>query len=142
MSKTKETLDQRGVSYGTYHTGANLTQALHGILMKHHSNVHAEDENAKPLPPFIAESIHMICGKLSRAVNGDPFFVDSWRDISGYALLVAETLNGVDGATDVQVTQLRNDKGAWVIADATTAQEEPIITTAQEEPDTLMQEGE
>jgi hypothetical protein len=84
----------------------------------------------------------MICNKLSRAVNGNPFFVDSWRDISGYATLVAETLNGVDGATDVQVTRLRNDKGAWVIADTTTVKEEPIITAVQEEPDTFMQEGE
>lgn len=117
MSKTKETLDQRGVSYGTYHTGANLTQALYGIVMQHYSNVHAKDENTKPLPPFIAESIHMICSKLSRAVNGDPFFIDSWRDISGYATLVAETLKGVDGATDVQVQRLRNDKGVWVDLD-------------------------
>lgn len=124
MYKTKETLDQRGVSYGTYHTGANLTQALYGIVMKHYSNIHAEEENAKPLPPFIAESIHMICGKLARAVNGDPFFIDSWRDISGYATLVAETLNGVDGATDVQVQRRRNDKGVWVDADKSPVQEE------------------
>jgi len=133
MSKTKETLDQREVSYGTYHTGANLTQALYGILMKHYSNVHTEDENAKPLPPFIAESIHMICGKLSRAVNGDPFFIDSWRDISGYATLVAETLNGVDGATDVQVQRLHNDKGVWVSADAAPVQEELVITVEEGE---------
>ena len=124
MSKTKETLDQRGVSYGTYHTGANLTQALYGIVMQHYSNVHAKDENVKPLPPFIAESIHMICGKLSRAVNGDPFFIDSWRDISGYATLVADTLTNVDGATDVQVQRLRNDKGVWVDSDKSPVQEE------------------
>lgn len=128
MSKTEETLDQRGVSYGTYHTGANLTQALYGIVMQHYSNVHAEDKKAKPLPPFIAESIHMICGKLSRAVNGDPFFIDSWRDISGYATLVAETLKGVDGATDVQVQRLRNDKGVWTDLDKSPAPAEAIET--------------
>ena len=136
MSKTKEILDQREVSYGTYHTGANLTQALYGILMKHYNDVHTiEGEKTKPLPPFITESIHMICGKLSRAVNGDPFFIDSWRDISGYATLVAETLNNVDGATDVQVQRVVNRKGVWVIADVLLDETATLPTNIKESSD-------
>lgn len=39
------------------------------------------------------EALDMICHKLARIVNGSPNHVDSWLDIAGYALLVAERLN-------------------------------------------------
>jgi hypothetical protein len=34
----------------------------------------------------------MIVHKLARIVNGDPNYGDSWRDIEGYAKLVADRL--------------------------------------------------
>ena len=37
----------------------------------------------------------MICHKIGRILNGDPDYGDSWRDIAGYALLVADRLEGV-----------------------------------------------
>ena len=40
----------------------------------------------------IVESIDMICHKLGRIANGDPFYDDSWRDIEGYARLVTNFL--------------------------------------------------
>jgi hypothetical protein len=30
----------------------------------------------------------MICNKLARIVNGNPYYRDSWHDIVGYAALV------------------------------------------------------
>lgn len=38
------------------------------------------------------EAIEMICHKLARIVNGDPYYADSWTDIAGYAKLVADRL--------------------------------------------------
>jgi hypothetical protein len=34
------------------------------------------------------ESLAMICQKMARIVNGDPFYRDSWHDIVGYARLI------------------------------------------------------
>jgi hypothetical protein len=38
------------------------------------------------------ESLDLICNKISRIVNGDPWYHDSWHDIIGYARLVEERL--------------------------------------------------
>jgi hypothetical protein len=38
------------------------------------------------------ESLDLIANKLSRIINGDPYYDDSWRDISGYATLVLQRL--------------------------------------------------
>jgi len=34
----------------------------------------------------------MICHKISRIVNGDPNYKDSWHDIIGYAKLIEDKL--------------------------------------------------
>ncbi len=111
--ETKELIKQREHSYGTFHTGAALTQVLYGTLVKHYTAMHAEEENPRPLPPFMAEGLHAICGKLSRIINGDPYFIDSWRDVGGFATRVAEILSTVDGASDVVVRRVINNKGTW-----------------------------
>jgi len=38
------------------------------------------------------EAMEMILHKISRISNGDPNYADSWRDIAGYATLVADRL--------------------------------------------------
>jgi hypothetical protein len=38
----------------------------------------------------------MILHKIARIVNGDPNWSDSWRDIAGYATLVADRLDLVE----------------------------------------------
>lgn len=40
----------------------------------------------------MAEALFMIAHKIGRIVNGDPWHVDSWIDIAGYAKLVADRL--------------------------------------------------
>jgi hypothetical protein len=42
--------------------------------------------------PDQREALEMIANKISRILNGNPDFVDSWEDIAGYAILVAERL--------------------------------------------------
>jgi hypothetical protein len=45
------------------------------------------------------EALDMIAHKIGRILNGDPDYSDSWRDIAGYATLVADRLDGKDEAT-------------------------------------------
>jgi hypothetical protein len=42
------------------------------------------------------ESLHMIANKISRILNGDPDYIDSWHDIVGYAQLIEDRL-ALDG---------------------------------------------
>lgn len=34
------------------------------------------------------ETIYMVCHKMARILTGDPNHIDSWQDISGYAMLI------------------------------------------------------
>jgi hypothetical protein len=45
------------------------------------------------LAPDQREALEMIVVKIARIINGDPNCADSWRDIEGYARLVAERLS-------------------------------------------------
>lgn len=46
-------------------------------------------------PPVMRHAREMICVKLARIASGDPMHADHWRDIAGYAALVAEMLKPV-----------------------------------------------
>lgn len=85
-------LDTRATRYGLFKNQAALSQTLKNTIMQHYFTT---KENPKPMEPYMAESISMICHKLARIANGDPMYDDSWRDIEGYAKLVADELNGV-----------------------------------------------
>lgn len=85
-----QALNERGNNYGNFHTQANLAQTLTAIIAQHYMSVHKESN--QPLPHFMAEAIHMICHKLARIVNGNPFYSDSWHDIGGYSQLVVQIL--------------------------------------------------
>jgi hypothetical protein len=43
-------------------------------------------------PYSVQHAREMICAKLARIAKGDPMHEDHWRDIAGYASLVAEWL--------------------------------------------------
>lgn len=46
------------------------------------------------LAPDQREALEMLQHKVGRILNGDPDYADSWRDIAGYAQLVADRLDG------------------------------------------------
>jgi hypothetical protein len=46
------------------------------------------------MPSAQLHGLRMIVDKISRIVCGDPDFVDHWRDIAGYATLVADDIEG------------------------------------------------
>ena len=96
----EETLQERGDNYGNFHTQANLTQTLIAIITQHYNSTHRDEGKVTPpLPHFMMESIHMICHKLSRIANGNPYYADSWHDIGGYAQLVVQILEAPIPAT-------------------------------------------
>lgn len=78
----EKTLKERGSNYGPYLDNASLTQDLMDCILNH--------PNFSELGSDHRETIHMIFHKISRIVNGDPDFIDSWHDIEGYARLQTE----------------------------------------------------
>jgi hypothetical protein len=77
-------LDERGKTYGEFIDQAVITQALKEPLRSH--------PNWEELRPDVREALEMICSKMARIVNGDPWHRDSWVDIAGYATLVERTI--------------------------------------------------
>lgn len=85
MNKTvDETLEQRGNNYGDYRDVAYAAQQLKKTL-RYSKSWHS-------MEPYMQESLDMICNKMSRIANGNPYYDDSWHDICGYATLVEKQL--------------------------------------------------
>lgn len=88
MDKTADILEERGSRYGNYLDQATICAKLLGIIDGELRARH------KQLMPDQADALNMIAVKISRIVNGDPDYADNWRDIAGYATLVADRLEG------------------------------------------------
>lgn len=86
-----EVLTERGKRYGKFTDRAALTVALKRVIHDHWRNADATN-----VPDDVIESLHMICHKIGRIVNGDPNYADSWIDIAGYAKLVADRIEGIE----------------------------------------------
>lgn len=79
-------LRERENVYGNFAKQAAIASDLKGILRAY---CNWDDH-------FTAdqrEALDFIMTKIARAVNGDPNHVDGWRDIEGYARLIAERLS-------------------------------------------------
>ena len=92
MADITETLTERGSRYGNY---VDQTTIIDNI-----SNAIHESGNAGVawlgMSSDQKDALYMIIVKMSRILNGDPDYADNWRDISGYATLVAERLEGIE----------------------------------------------
>ena len=77
-------LNERHQTYGAFMDVAAVATALRAVIR----------DRRPDLMPDQEEALHMICSKISRIVNGDFNHIDSWRDIAGYATLVADRLEG------------------------------------------------
>lgn len=88
MSDIQAILDERGRTYGRFEEQAMVAQSLKSVIRE---NLEARN---KVLEADMAEGLDQILHKIARIVNGDPWHVDSWRDIAGYATLVADRLEG------------------------------------------------
>lgn len=105
-----EVLKERGDNYGSFHTFANLSQTLYRIIMQHYNSTHVNENNeVAQMPHFMAEALHMICHKISRIANGNPYYDDSWQDIAGYATLVANILQEAKAAQEATISKEEAD---------------------------------
>ena len=87
MSSIDATLSERGQRYGKFEDHAEHSIAIKAVLF-----TLMGEEKAKTLKADQVEAICMIAHKLARITNGDPHYDDSWRDVAGYAQLVANRL--------------------------------------------------
>lgn len=78
------TLKERGNNYGPFQDQGSLAQTLKVIVR--------ESKYWSCLEPYKQEAIEMILHKISRIVNGNSDYIDSWHDIGGYAQLIERIL--------------------------------------------------
>lgn len=79
-------ISDRGNKYGAFKDGAEIMRDLKNVM-------HSTD-GWERLSPSQQESLDMIQHKIGRILNGDPNYDDNWKDIAGYAILIAEELSG------------------------------------------------
>ena len=84
-------LTERGKTHGKFWEHARVSQELKGAI-SWHFHTHPNTLSYQQL-----EALEMICHKIARIVAGDPDFADHWRDIAGYATLVANELEAKNG---------------------------------------------
>ena len=82
----QNTLKERGNKYGAFSDNANTCQSIKELMRKH--------DAWSDMSPYQMEALDMIAHKLARILNGDPYYIDSWHDIAGYATLVENILQG------------------------------------------------
>lgn len=84
---TRSLIAERGERYGKFAEGAAIMQQLKQVT-------HCTPGWSR-LSDGQKEALDMITHKIGRMLNGDPNYDDNWKDIAGYATLVADELNGV-----------------------------------------------
>ena len=89
-------LNERGKRYGNFHEHAEITQVIKKVILegRHLSALSSGRVITRVgiMKHDQIECLEMIAHKLGRILNGDPNYEDSWRDIAGYATLVADRL--------------------------------------------------
>ena len=86
----EEVLKERGARYGVFMGQARIAQSIHIVLDQ---AIQMTGKTRFDFAPDQLEAINMIVNKIGRIYNGDPHYSDSWRDIAGYATLVADRLD-------------------------------------------------
>jgi len=79
-------LAERGKTHGNYEIHAAITQDLKRVMRNHVCDLD------RRLDDDMAETLAMIAHKIGRIIAGNPAEPDHWRDIAGYAQLVANRL--------------------------------------------------
>jgi hypothetical protein len=90
--KIDQVLGERGTRYGTFVESALVAQNVKAA-MRHSAGWHSLTADAR-------EALEMTATKVARILCGDPLYVDSWRDIEGYARLVADRLESSQGMVE------------------------------------------
>ncbi len=96
-------LEERGKRYGSFEDNARIMQGIKDIIRN----------DSDDLEPLQREALDMIAHKIGRILGGDANYIDSWRDISGFAQLVVKHLEKTDGASDLRVFNMQRVNGEW-----------------------------
>ena len=81
----EDTIKERTESYGDFADNATVAQLLKDAIQM--------ETNYPNMPPYMRESLDIICSKISRMVTGDWKHADNWLDIQGFAKLSLDRLN-------------------------------------------------
>lgn len=84
MTRIDETLAQRGNNYGNFAEQSRITQAIKAAMR--------DSGNWEALSVDKKEALEMLAVKVSRVLNGDPEYLDSWHDMIGYLRLVEQRI--------------------------------------------------
>ena len=123
MPTMEEVLIERGERYGKFSSHAEITQKLKLTMFE---GIHMDPKTTERVKSRVAkmhhdqkECLEMIAHKIGRILNGDPNYGDSWRDIAGYATLVADRLEGVVEKSVVKPISgpTTNNSEAWALSD-------------------------
>lgn len=90
VQSVAQVLEERGTRYGQFINQAGIAQGLHQVL---EFGMQVSGKTRFDFYVDELEAVNMIVNKLARIYNGDPHYSDSWRDIAGYATLVADRLD-------------------------------------------------
>lgn len=112
VQSTAEVLEERGKRYGKFSNQASIAQSIHVVLEQ---GLQRAGKNRFDFHPDELEAINMIVNKIARIYNGDSHYSDSWRDISGYATLVAERLESEESEQKAIEAELPRHPGNTVI---------------------------
>ncbi len=80
----QDILKERQTTHGNYEDHAQFTQGIKAVIRN--------SPRVLRMSPAQVEALEMIAHKIGRILAGNPHFEDHWRDIAGYATLVADLL--------------------------------------------------
>lgn len=98
----EQTLQDRGNIHGKFADNAQIAYDLKAAVRY--------SEHYSKLCCVHAEAIDNILMKISRIISGNPYHIDAWRDIAGYAQLVIDYLQDNDNAVDTKTELIKIKK--------------------------------
>lgn len=84
MTTVAATLAERGSRYGEFADHAKVAQGIQDVMRAH--------PNWDKLDLDMKQALSVIADKIARIINGDPYYLDNWHDLSGYATLIENRL--------------------------------------------------
>ncbi|AGM46933.1 hypothetical protein BZG00_15675 [Salinivibrio kushneri] len=76
---------------GTFHTQANLSQALTAVVKRHYESLNS----GKQMPPFILEALSLMMHNVASVVDNNLYDLEKWNRISD---LPKEVINIIEQA--------------------------------------------
>ena len=133
VSNIKAILAERGSNYGSFDGHSVITQGIKLVMARDWESLQSLLDSLRkydPTPDEVTssasqqEALDMIAHKLGRIINGNPYYVDSWVDIVGYAQLIVNELETDEGK--VTTIDEGHDVDTLTYTDTLTTKEEPL----------------